>query len=262
MVNMVFGKFDIEDLASGNYEVVVQVMNTQNVMISEKRLFFQRSSQVKEFKDVGDLQKINVENTFVSNLSDEELLKVLYTMKPLANNAERKFIESASKKRGADLSYLKPFFYNFWKNRDQMDPVAAYNRHINLVQFANDNFAAPHIVGYATDRGQILLEYGMPDSMVDDANQAGGKPFSLWHYYALKDGQRNVQFYFENKNLIADDYELVSSTARGELGNVRYHSGDNNIQDGMGNSSNSLLNESGRIGTSGINNSTGTSDFE
>ncbi|MCR4439082.1 MAG: GWxTD domain-containing protein [bacterium] len=67
--------------------------------------------------------------------------------------------------------------------------------------------------GWKTDRGRILLQYGRPDEIERFPFSAENKAYHIWHYYSVQGG---VMFIFVDKREMGD-FELVHSTARGEL---------------------------------------------
>jgi hypothetical protein len=72
-VNVVFGTIDIEDLSSGNYELAVEVRSPDNQLLTEKRLFFQRSNKTDVKSRLAQLQQVDIEDTFVDTIRGDRL---------------------------------------------------------------------------------------------------------------------------------------------------------------------------------------------
>ena len=83
---------------------------------------------------------------------------------------------------------------------------------MKLVNTANQQFREMK-QGWRTDRGRVLLLYGVPDEIERFPYSAENKPYEIWKYFSIQGG---VIFVFVDKRELGR-YELVHSTARGEL---------------------------------------------
>lgn len=144
-----------------------------------------------------------------SNMSteglDEEFDAAIY----IASSEEKKIfktLEPAAKQK---------FLVEFWASRDQTfgTPQNEFrDNYLALVRTANENFSGFR-KGYKTDRGRILLLYGVPDEIERIPYSSENKAYVIWKYFSIQGG---VDFVFVDKRGIGD-MELVNSTARGEL---------------------------------------------
>jgi len=80
--------------------------------------------------------------------------------------------------------------------------------------------------GWYTDRGRILMLYGMWDQRDDEAHPTSGHPYQIWWYYSLNGG---TVFVFQDDQGLGE-YRLVHSSLAGEIFNGEW---DNAIKSGM-----------------------------
>jgi len=112
------------------------------------------------------------------------------------------------------------FINQYMADRDP-DPSTPENEFtinlFNRYMFSNEYFSTlPGLNdGWQTDRGRVLLQYGTWDERDETLAPAYGKPWELWTYYSLQGG---VVFVFQDVDGYGD-YELVHSTANGEIYN-------------------------------------------
>ncbi|MEZ5015051.1 MAG: GWxTD domain-containing protein [Chitinophagales bacterium] len=172
-------EMDISDLPGGNYNLVVEVRNKQNELLATKKVFFQRANggPVNAWENV---QMIDIHDTFVSEYTPEQLDYYLDVIRPRASNTETNIIESLSDR--VDPVMKQKFLFNFWLQRDSIDPYAAWLAYLDLVKHANEAFKTPSRAGYKTDRGRVYLEYGPPYDVVTSVYESGAYPYEIWFY--------------------------------------------------------------------------------
>ena len=222
-VNIVFGEFDISKLPSGNYNLVNEVRDKSNNVITNNKVFFQRSKPSIQF-EIKDIAALSVEETFAGKMTDKiEIENNIRSLYPISTEIERIFINDKLLK--ADLVLMQQYFFNFWLQRSNTDPLGAWLNYKKDVDLVNEKFGTKVKKGYDTDRGRVYLEYGPPNEIVDrtfDSSNGvsdetwGSVPYQIWHYYKLKN-QSNRKFVFANPNLALNDYELYHSDAVGEI---------------------------------------------
>ena len=81
------------------------------------------------------------------------------------------------------------------------------------MEYANQAFRGTFREGWRTDRGRVMLVYGKPDEVERFPFSSDNKAYEVWHYFSLQGG---IDFIFVDRRDMGD-YELVHSTARGEL---------------------------------------------
>ncbi|MCB2220169.1 MAG: GWxTD domain-containing protein [Bacteroidetes bacterium] len=219
-VNIVFNEFDISDLKSGNYFLVIESRDRENTLVAKNRTFIQRSNPRIQLKPE-DLAGINTGNTFASKIQDADTLKeYIRCLEPISDEQEKNF--AAVHMINADIETLQKYFYRFWSERDPLDPEHAWLSYLNEVNKVNLAYSTMIQRGYETDRGRIYLKYGPPNAISESYNEPATYPYEIWHYYVLENGQRNKRFVFYTKDLVTNDFMLLHSDVSGELSNYRW----------------------------------------
>lgn len=85
-------------------------------------------------------------------------------------------------------SYLAAFWYeyaggNFLKVREE---------YLSRVAIANKLYRVNSKPGYKSDRGRILMMYGYPNDKNIVKNQPNVKPYEIWYYNRIFNGQSNI----------------------------------------------------------------------
>ncbi len=225
-VNILLSKFNIAELPSGNYNLVVEVKNKLNEIVAQKKVFFQRKNRgVKMSAD--DLSGITVENTFASRITGKDsLAEILRSLRPVASESEKQFLDNQVKL--ADEKLMQQFLYNFWKSRSELAPEEAWNKYAQDVKAVNKKFGTFTHKGYETDRGRVYLQYGPPDKREEYPAEPNAYPYEIWVYYTLSDksklnpNQTGKQFIFYNPDLVTNNYTVLHSDALGETHDTRW----------------------------------------
>jgi GWxTD domain-containing protein len=231
-VAVVLGEFPIDQLASGNYNLVVEARDKNNELLSQKKVFFQRSNSQVQL-NLQDLADINTESSFVSKFTSKDTLADhIKSVWPISSMLERTFADNQLK--SADLEMMKKFFHSFWISRNPVDPEKAWMEYYGEVQKVNANFGNKIRKGYETDRGRVYLQYGAPNTISRQYNEPGSYPYEIWHFYHI--GQfNNRRFVFYNPDIATNEFPLLHSDMFGEVNNPRWqiaiHGRYNQVQD-------------------------------
>ena len=127
------------------------------------------------------------------------------------------------------------FIEQFWLRRNP-DPDSPENEfreeHYRRIAYANEHFAAGK-PGWRTDRGQIYIEYGKPDSI--DAHPSGGEynrpadegggatvtfPFEVWTYHYIEGIGNNVEIEFVDTCQCGDYHFTIDKGEKDALQHV------------------------------------------
>jgi GWxTD domain-containing protein len=217
-VNIVFNEFDISNLPSGHYNLVLSARDKENKEIASQSIYFQRSNPGVKY-NASSLQNVVVANSFVALLNHPDTLKEYIRMCfPIASVNERLFI-SYNLSTG-DISTLQQFFLDFWMQRNQIDPEGAWLKYYYTVLGVNQEFGSTNKKGYETDRGRVYLQYGQPNQRIIEPS-SGAKPYEIWQYYQYGK-QTDLKFVFYTPDRSINDYQLAHSTALGEVKNVNW----------------------------------------
>lgn len=219
-IAVLLAEFNIENLASGNYYLVVEARNQQNELLASKKIFLQRINPNAKLT-FNDLLAANIQNTFVEKMTNIDTLKEYITSTfPISSGIEKAFIRGSLKT--ADLKTLQEYFYSYWQRRNQGDPYNAWLRYKLEVEKAQANFGNNIKKGYQTDRGRVYLEYGPPNARNVNYNEPSSYPYEIWQYYTLNNTQRNKKFVFYSEDMVTSDFTLLHSDAIGEVYEPRW----------------------------------------
>lgn len=211
-VGVILGQLPLSNVFTGNYNLIIQIKDKNNVMIASKKMFFQRSNNVLKDKTVFD--KISVDDKFVNKYNHKDtLLEYVSCLRPISNEYEKEFATNLLE--NCDIEKLQRYFYNFWINRNPQDPEKAWLEYAKRVQEANEAFGTQIHKGYETDRGRVFLQYGAPNSVSKSDYEPGQYPYEIWHYYKVGN-QTNRKFVFSSSDLVTNNLQLIHSDAIGE----------------------------------------------
>lgn len=218
-VILVLEAFPIEELPSGNYELVLEVMDKLGAVIHSKRSFFQRIN--KNHAPREDFSQLPTSGTFVQFMTIGALNQYLDYLRPISSNNEIVFEENLLVE--LDSVHMQQFFLGFWQKRNAEDPQKAWENYLKEVQSANAQFTTQLQKGYQTDRGRVFLQYGHPDYINKNEYDRNVWPYEIWQYNRVRN-QSNKRFVFGmvNAGFSTDEYRLIHSDVVGELNNPRW----------------------------------------
>lgn len=214
-VNVVFSSFDIKDLPSGNYKLVIEARNKENSILVTKKMFFQRSNPSVNKLLISD----DYVNSFVTTMSLEQLKDNIKSLAPISSTTELSFAKNQLGANDEDL--MKQYLYNFWLTRNPTDPEKDWKEYKERVDIVQNQYSTSIKRGYETDRGRVYLKYGKPNTISEMKNEPSSYPYEIWHYYGTEK-MNNVKFIFYNPDIISNDYPLLHSTMRGEIYNTQW----------------------------------------
>lgn len=222
----VYAKFNISELPSGNYNIVVGVKNKLNEVVAQKKCFFQRKN-TKLKSALTDISSVSVENTFISKIENKDSLKEwIRSLRPVATQSEKSFIDNQLKT--ADEKLMQQFIYNFWQTRNPIAPEEAFKKYNAEVKAVNEKFGTFIYKGHETDRGRVYLQYGPPDKREEFPAEPNAYPYEIWVYYTLEDKtklnpiQTNKRFIFYNPDIATNNYQMLHSDALSEIHDSRW----------------------------------------
>jgi GWxTD domain-containing protein len=219
-VNVLLSEIAIENLASGNYNLVVEARNQQNEVIASKKIFFQRINP-KAVISMNDIKATETVNTFVEKLTNlDSIREYINSTYPVATGIEKAFIRESAKI--ADLRTMQQFLYSFWIQRDPVNTKQSFKNYNEMVYKVQVNFGTPIKKGYQTDRGRVYLEYGPPNTRSTQYSEPSNYPYEIWQYYTMSNNQRNRKFVFYSPDMVTSDFQLLHSDAKGEINNPRW----------------------------------------
>lgn len=221
-VNVIIGKIDIKELPSGNYLLVIEARNRKNEIITTKETFFQRFNPNAEFNLTNIYTKEDLSNSFVNDLDSHDTLAMYISwLKPISTDIEKTFAQNLTQP-DSDMDEMKKYFLNFWVERDNISPLDSWLKYkLNVIK-TNNSFKTQITEGFDTDRGRVYLQYGAPDAIAESYNEPHAFPYEIWHYHQMPDNQKNTKFVFYTQDISTNDFQLIHSTAIGELNNYKW----------------------------------------
>lgn len=228
----IYASLDIATLPSGSYNLVVELHDRKNDLILYKKFPFFRSNPSVNTAETAPIMA----NTFVANMTDENQMRYyLDALYPIASEREKIVIKEINQR--SNLEEKQVFLYNFWLDRNALDPESEWREYRERLEYVDKNFSYPKTPGYRTDRGRVYLQYGPPDHIRDEKNFVGALrlgdgtarvqtgqaalghihylPYQLWRYNKLDKDDANRVFLFWDE-MRSGFYKLLASNARGE----------------------------------------------
>ncbi len=129
------------------------------------------------------------------------------------------FLNPNQKKTLSILSEVgkENFLEQFWKEHDSVSATVENETRLDLIErykYSNQYFSSSmsNKDGWETDRGRIIMTYGLWDDIEEVKMPKSGNPFEVWYYRRLGAGKMFVFEDWSNNS----DYRLVHSNVYGE----------------------------------------------
>lgn len=217
-VNVVLAEIPIENLPSGNYNLVLEARNKNNEVLASKKYFLQRSNKNVDMTDSGITTDI-IQQSFVMGYKKEQLKEYILSMQPILSQQEFNYSNNVISSDDEDL--MRQYFYNYWARINAVNPEQAWIKYSTEVDKVNSDYGTKIKKGYNTDRGRVYLKNGAPNTVSESKNEPSAYPYEVWHYYKLGD-ETNKKFVFYSPYLATNEYMLLHSDARGEVYNEQW----------------------------------------
>ncbi len=206
------GEFDITDLQSGNYNLVIELRNKMNEVIASKKCYFQRSNKSLG-KDLDKVTSLEINNSFAANYSLSQMKEHIACLKPISTQNELAYEKTLM--ANLELNQMKQFLVYFWTKRNPADAVNAWSKYENEVKKVNNTYSSKITKGYDTDRGYVYLKYGAPNVIRNSDMNVKAFPYEIWHYYKVGNFT-NKRFVFFSPDNLKNEMVLLHSDLYGE----------------------------------------------
>lgn len=222
-ISPLLGEFNIEKLPSGNYMLALEVKDKKGSTLVQRAAFFQRNNKnlPEPTPNTQVLQNISLENTFVSKLSQNEILFYTRSLNPICSDVQKNQLKNVISSK--DNLKISNYLYNFWIEKDPNKPETAFNNYKQMVDYVQNQYKCQLYDGFESDLGRVYLTYGPPNDLISKEHEPYLKPYKIWQYYNLSNTkQSNVLFVFASYTLADNCYELIHSNAKGEKYNTNW----------------------------------------
>jgi GWxTD domain-containing protein len=115
--------------------------------------------------------------------TDEDLSMALYQMRYIITSDSLDFYEESP------LEDKRGYFERFWARRDPNPNTEAnelMEEYFSRVNYANREFSGFSDDGWLSDRGRILIKFGLPDDIERHPFEIDRYPYVIWRYYNLR----------------------------------------------------------------------------
>lgn len=218
-VIVVFNEFDLTELPTGNFNLVIEVRDKFNKQIAIQKQYFERDNS-KVQPVIKEIENVSTEHSFVEMYTNKDTLaEYIRCLYPISTENEIIFAKNQINRN--DLQAMQKYFLSFWQERNYSEPGVAWANYLIEVKKVNNEFSSKIRKGYETDRGRVYLYYGEPNSITKSYFEPSAYPYEIWHYYTCKN-QRNKKFVFYNPDLVTNDFILIHSDAIGEVNDYKW----------------------------------------
>lgn len=177
-------EISIVDFEPGEYELEVELQGRRGKKLAEEK------------------------GTFQIKWTEESLLEhnwnlMVRQISLIADSKEHKALEEAK-----TIEERRKALKEYWSSKDPFPETPRNELKVEFyrrISYANENFGYLGRAGWETDRGRVLVRYGVPDQIDDFPFSLSSYPYQEWHYYK---GGRYRKFTFVDDNHDGD-YRLV-----------------------------------------------------
>lgn len=230
---------DISLLPTGAYTLELNVLNRDKLILGRSSFDFDRNN-TQEVNEIA-YESIILDPAFEESLHMDSTGYYVASLIPISGQAEVKNIIRLLKLKDKEQNYR--YLQAFWKQASPNNAFEAWMKYKAQVMVVERLFATNYQVGFETDRGRVYLEYGTPNSIIEQPSSPSEYPYEIWQYDQIKQ-YSNRRFVFYSPTNLNNDYRLLHSDMLGEIQNYRWkyalnkrNTPDGNLDDPTGGSS-------------------------
>jgi GWxTD domain-containing protein len=195
------GAINIGNLIEPSYQLQIEARDRSNgVSAAMKKSFFVLGSTGRAPSEVE--QRLEA-------MSDEELKAHIEQIQYILQEDDKQMLvelESAAQK-----SYLAQLWKG-WDTRPETPENEFWGEYSERIAYAGKNFSAGFTPGWRTDRGRIVVKFGIPNEVERFPAETNARPYEIWYYY--REGRKKFIFAdIEGQGR----YELIFSSDEREL---------------------------------------------
>lgn len=210
--DVIVGTFDLADVPSGSYVLNLVLLNADNeAIVEQNQKFFVYNPEVEQVAQAGFVDQ-EYETSLFAGMPEDEIEENIDHIKVIATDRERRAIGDL-----ASIDDKRQYLVAFWRKRDT-DPTTAGNEgrqdFYSRLQYVKERYSTARREGWKTDRGRIVLKYGIPSNIDPKPYDRQLAPHEIWEYNNLP-GQGRALFIFADMDGF-NVYELLHTTVPGE----------------------------------------------
>jgi GWxTD domain-containing protein len=208
------GRFDVTSLYGGQYFLEIEATDLMTKQTSSVIQLFSIDNPEKVVVALEESKPAETNDELYSDsrydiMVEEELDLEFEMAKYIADRKEKKTYKKLK------ITAKRDFLKEFWAKRDS-DPSTELNEfrkdYLTRAKYVNETLGSMG-AGWKTDRGRVILLYGLADEVERHTLTSQSKPYQIWRYFSVEGG---VEFIFVDRQLFGN-FQLVHSTARNEI---------------------------------------------
>ncbi|RYM35797.1 GWxTD domain-containing protein [Brumimicrobium glaciale] len=208
---------DISMLPTGAYTLELNLLSRDKQILARSAFDFDRNNT----EEVNDLsfQSTVLDPAFEQSVPEDSLGYYVASLIPISRQGEVKNIIRILKEKDKEqnMRYLQAF----WQQTSPEKPYEGWVKYKAQVDKVEALFATNFQVGFETDRGRVFLQYGAPNTVIEQPSSPAEYPYEVWQYDKIKQ-YSNRRFIFYSQTNLNKDYTLLHSDMVGELQNYRW----------------------------------------
>ncbi len=208
-----YGSFDLSDVPNGSYRLISRWVDAADSTLAsgETRIFVYNPGVSRQAPVAAEGTEILPDGAFATMPAEE--FDLLFDQSRLVATQD----ESRRMRRMKEDTERRRFLTHFWDNRDPSPGRpgnAAFDDFTMRIQYANERFGGRSRAGWESDRGRVIVRYGIPDDVEDRPNETGRVAYAVWNYTNLQ-GVGQAIFVFAD-TMGFNSFELIHSNVPGE----------------------------------------------
>jgi GWxTD domain-containing protein len=205
------GNINMSKYPTDNYNLEIALVDTvtKKAVVTAKRFYFYNANIAKV--DIST-QKGDFIGSEYAIMPESDCDKMLDQIKYIAELDELKQIPKLDTYEGK-----KKFLFTFWTSRNENNEKginASRQEFEKRLEYATKNFSNQYREGYKTDRGRVVIKYGIPDDIERHPVEMNTEAYETWTYNNV-DQEPNITFVFGDISGFGN-YILLHSTKKDE----------------------------------------------
>lgn len=208
---------DISMLPTGAYTLELNVLDRSKTILARSTFEFDRNN-TDEVNEIA-YNSVILDPAFLESIPQDSTDYYVASLIPIARQTEVKNIISLLKEKDSEKN--TKYLQAFWLQINSKNPYEEWVRYKAQVQLVEQLYSTNYQAGFETDRGRVYLQYGSPNSIIEEPSSPSEYPYEIWRYDRINQ-YSNRRFIFYNPTNLTGEYRLLHSDMIGELQNHRW----------------------------------------